>query len=89
MLQTTVKDELKHYRRNHQFQFFHDVFDAFYKVKSAPVDWFGISLVFVEAALLFSSYHLGDENTYVVCLSDLKVKAFYLVCIHLSTVECL
>ena len=64
VLQTTVKDELKHYRQNHQFQFFHDAFDTFYRVKSAPVDWFGIILVFAEAALLFAGYHLGDENTY-------------------------
>ena len=63
VLQNTVKDELKHYDKNHKFQFVYDVIDTFYRVQGTPVDWFGICLVFVEAAVLFAGYHLGDENT--------------------------
>lgn len=63
VLQSTVKDELKHYNKNHKFQFVYNVIRTFYHMEGTPVDWFGICLVFAEAALLFAGYHLGDENT--------------------------
>ncbi|XP_065065440.1 transmembrane protein 94-like [Rhopilema esculentum] len=85
ILQNTIKEELKLYDQTTKLQFIHDVINTFYKGKSTPMDWFGASLLFVEAGVLFTGYRLGDENTGLAPLIEGLV---VLLCAVFTTVLC-
>lgn len=63
ILQDTIKEEITKYEKHRTIPFVDDILNAFYRGTNSPVDWFGICLLFVEAAVLLAGYILGDENT--------------------------